>query len=161
MSNNLYEIDVKRAVLADAEDVLKVTKDAFLKYKEAAELDENLAALKETLEDVKKDIEEKYVFIVRIDKETVGAVRVGRIDEHTAYLSRFAVDEQHRNTGIGKMLMRVVDKVMTENDIKRLYLDTSSKVAALIKFYYGRGFYITEVEYSRGYPRAKLLKEYL
>ena len=160
MSSSLFEIKIKRATAEDAEDVMKVTKDAFRKYKEALGLEGDPDALKESIEDVRSDIEKKYVFIVRIDHETVGAVRVALYDDHTAYLSRFAVDEDHRNTGIGKMLMRAVDKVMTENDIKRLYLDTSSKVGALIRFYYGRGFYITEVEYSRGYPRAKLVKDY-
>ena len=74
--------------------------------------------------------------------------------------SRFAVASHHRNNGIGKILMNVVDKVMTQNHVKVLRLHTASKVAALIRFYYGRGFYIAGVENSRGYPRAELIKEY-
>ena len=42
----------------------------------------------------------------------------------------------------------------------RSALHTCSKVTALIRFYYGRGFYISDVDYSRGYPRAELIKEY-
>ena len=57
--------------------------------------------------------------------------------------------------------MNVVDKVMRENHVKLLRLHTASKVTALIRFYYGRGFYIASVENSRGYPRAELVKEYL
>ena len=66
----------------------------------------------------------------------------------------------NRNNGIGKILMKVVDKVMKENNVKTLKLHTCSKVTALIRFYYGRGFYISDVEYSRGYARAELIKEY-
>ena len=77
-----------------------------------------------------------------------------------AYLSRFAVASSNRNNGIGKILMKVVDKVMKENNVKTLKLHTCSKVTALIRFYYGRGFYISDVEYSRGYARAELIKEY-
>ena len=54
----------------------------------------------------------------------------------------------------------VVDKIMRQNNIKILRLHTAAKVAALIRFYYGRGFYIASVENSRGYPRAELIKEY-
>ena len=56
--------------------------------------------------------------------------------------------------------MSVVDKVMKQNNVKILRLHTASKVTALIRFYYGRGFYIKSVEESRGYPRAELIKEY-
>ncbi len=160
MPNNLYAIEVKRAVAEDADDIMRVTKDAFVKYVEVAGLSRDIDALKETIEDIKSDIENKYVFIVKIDHVIVGAVRVELRDQDSAYLSRFAVDEEHRNTGVGKILMRAVDKVMTENSIKKLYLCTSSKATALIRFYYGRGFYITGVEYTRGYPRATLVKEY-
>ena len=82
------------------------------------------------------------------------------LPDNEAYLSRFAVGNTHRNSGIGKILMSVVDKVMKENNVKRLKLHTCSKVTALIRFYYGRGFYISDVEYSRGYARAELIKEY-
>ena len=157
---NLYEIKVNRAVPEDADEIMRVTRSAFVQYSEAAGLGNNIAALTETKEDIIADIENKFVFVVKIDREIVGAVRVHIHDDSTAYLSRFAVDEQHRNTGVGKILMRAVDRVMTDNDIKRLYLCTSSKVAGLIRFYYGRGFYITEVDYSRGYPRASMVKEY-
>ena len=77
-----------------------------------------------------------------------------------SYASLTMVGSNDRNTGIGKILMRVVDKVMRQNNVKTLRLHTSAKATAVIRFYYGRGFYISDVEYSRGYPRAELIKEY-
>lgn len=157
---NLYAFEVKHATEDDIPAIHKITKDAFLKYCEMAELDYNIAALNETQEDIRRDIASKNVFVVRIDDEPVGAVRVEIQENNEAYLSRFAVGSANRNNGIGKILMGVVDKVMKQNHVKLLRLHTSAKVAPLIRFYYGRGFYIADVEYSRGYPRAELIKEY-
>lgn len=156
----LYAFEVKRATTDDIPAIIKITKDAFLKYCEMAGLDYNIEALQETFEDVKHDIETKEVYVVFIDDEPVGAVRIEILENHEAYLSRFAVKSTQRNNGIGKILMSVVDKVMKENDIHFLRLHTGSHVTPLIRFYYGRGFYIKSVENSRGYPRAELVKDY-
>ena len=157
---NLYAFEVKVATEEDIPAIHKITRHAFIKYCEDAGLDFDIAALNETYDDIKRDIETKNVFVVRIDDEPVGAVRVEILDKGEAYLSRFAVDDSHRNSGIGKILMSVVDKIMKQNNVKLLRLHTCSKVTALIRFYYGRGFYISSVDYSRGYPRAELIKEY-
>ena len=160
MENSFYAFEVKSATEEDIPAIHKITHDAFLKYCENAGLDYNIEALTETYDDIRRDIETKNVFVVRIDDEPVGAVRIEILPNNEAYLSRFAVGDSHRNSGIGKILMSVVDKVMKENNVKLLKLHTCSKVTALIRFYYGRGFYISNVEYSRGYARAELIKEY-
>ncbi|MBQ7109363.1 MAG: GNAT family N-acetyltransferase [Clostridia bacterium] len=157
---NLYAFEVKVATEEDIPAIHKITRHAFIKYCEDAGLDFDIAALTETYDDIRADIETKNVFVVRIDDEPVGAVRVELQENNQAYLSRFAVDDSHRNSGIGKILMSVVDKIMKQNNVKLLRLHTCSKVTALIRFYYGRGFYISSVDYSRGYPRAELIKEY-
>ncbi len=157
---NLYAFEVKVATEEDIPAIHKITRHAFIKYCEDAGLDFDIAALTETYDDIRADIETKNVFVVRIDDEPVGAVRVELQENNQAYLSRFAVDDSHRNSGIGKILMSVVDKIMKQNNVKLLRLHTCSKVTALIRFYYGRGFYISGVDYSRGYPRAELIKEY-
>ena len=160
MENSFYAFEVKSATEEDIPAIHKITHDAFLKYCENAGLDYNIEALTETYDDIRRDIETKNVFVVRIDDEPVGAVRIEILPNNEAYLSRFAVGDSHRNSGIGKILMSVVDKVMKENNVKLLKLHTCSKVTALIRFYYGRGFYISNVDYSRGYSRAELIKEY-
>ena len=156
----LYAFEVKLATEDDIPAIIKITKDAFLKYCEMAGLSYDIEALNETYEDVKHDIETKQVFVTFIDDEPVGAVRIELQPNNEAYLSRFAVASNHRNNGIGKILMNVVDKVMRQHNIKTLRLHTGSHVTSLIRFYYGRGFYIASVENSRGYPRAELIKEY-
>ena len=86
----------------------------------------DIEALNETYEDVKHDIETKQVFVTFIDDEPVGAVRIELQPNNEAYLSRFAVASNHRNNGIGKILMNVVDKVMRQHNIKTLRLHTGS-----------------------------------
>lgn len=157
---SLYAFEVKLATEEDIPAIIKITKDAFLKYCETAGLSYDIEALNETYEDVKHDIETKQVFVTFIDDEPVGAVRIELLPNHEAYLSRFAVASNHRNNGIGKILMNVVDKVMQQHHVKILRLHTGSHVTSLIRFYYGRGFYISSVENSRGYPRAELIKKY-
>ena len=157
---SLYAFEEKLATEEDIPAIIKITKDAFLKYCEMAGLSYDIEALNETYEDVKHDIETKQVFVTFIDDEPVGAVRIELQPNNEAYLSRFAVASNHRNNGIGKILMNVVDKVMRQHNIKTLRLHTGSHVTSLIRFYYGRGFYIASVENSRGYPRAELIKEY-
>lgn len=160
MDKSFYAFEVKSATEEDIPAIHKITHDAFLKYCENAGLDYNIEALNETYDDIRNDIDNKHVFVVRIDDQPVGAVRIEILPNNEAYLSRFAVADSNRNNGVGKILMSVVDKVMKQNNIKILRLHTSAKVTALIRFYYGRGFYIANVEYSRGYPRAELIKEY-
>ena len=158
--DKLYAFEVKRATVEDIPAIIKITKDAFLKYCEMAGLDYDIEALNETYDDVKNDIETKEVYVVLIDSEPVGAVRVELLGDGEAYLSRFAVKSTQRNNGIGKILMSVVDKTMRQNNVRILRLHTGSHVTPLIRFYYGRGFYIKSVEESRGYPRAELIKVY-
>ena len=158
--DKLYAFEVKRASEEDIPAIIKITKDAFLKYCEMAGLSYDIEALNETYDDVKHDIETKEVYVVFIDNEPIGAVRIELQDNNEAYLSRFAVKSSERNNGIGKTLMNVVDSVMRENGVKYLRLHTGSHVTPLIRFYYGRGFYIASVENSRGYPRAELITDY-
>ena len=67
-----------------------------------AGLSYDIEALNETYDDVKHDIETKEVYVVFIDNEPIGAVRIELQDNNEAYLSRFAVKSSERNNGIGK-----------------------------------------------------------
>lgn len=155
----LYGFSVKMATEDEIPQIQEITKDAFLRYVREAHLD-NIEALNETYEDIKKDIETKYVFVAFVNGEPVGSVRIKINDDNTAYLSRFGVRSTNQNNGVGKTLMNVVDKVMKEHKVERLMLHTASKYIPLVRFYYGRGFYIDSVNKDRGYNRALLIKEY-
>lgn len=155
--SSLFE--VRLATYDDIPSILDITHEAFVKYAELAGL-EHIAALDETYEDVKKDIDTKIVLIAFSDKVPVGSVRVEVFDDNTAYLSRFGVKVTSQNNGIGKSIMNLVDRIMIKKGVKEIALDTGSKITSLVRFYYGRGFYIDSTDKSRGYVRAHLVKEY-
>lgn len=152
--------EVRLATEKDAQSIMEITREAFLIYKEMTGA-ENLDALNESYEDVVRDIKEKLVLVAMSDGEPVGCVRVEVKDDKTAWLTRFAVKVTCQNNGIGKSMMNHVDKMMKREGVESISLYTASKVASLIRFYYGRGFYVESTDNSRGYVRAKLIKEYL
>lgn len=151
--------EVRSAKISDAEAIRKITKEAFKKYCEMAGL-ETIAALDETIDDIRRDIEEKIVLVAYIGDEVVGSVRVTVNDDKTAYLGRFGVSTKYQNLGIGKALINMVDMKMRRMGVEKIMLHTASKVFSLVRFYYGRGFYIDSTTKDRGYVRALLVKEY-
>lgn len=156
--NNLFQVRV--ATEDDISDIMLITREAFIKYRELAGI-ENTAALDETFEDIKNDVQTKTVLIAFSDGAPVGSVRL-EIDAQnkTAYLSRFGVKLTSQNNGIGKSIMNIVDKIMIDQGVKKLSLHTASKITSLVRFYYGRGFYIDSTDKTRGYIRALLVKDY-
>ena len=159
MKGSLSLFEVRHAEEGDIESIMEITREAFLKYSEMTGVI-NLDALNENYEDIKNDIENKVVLIALSDGEPVGCVRVEINPDNTAFLTRFAVKVTCQNNGIGKSMMNHVDKIMKKRGVKAISLYTASKAAPLIRFYYGRGFYIESIDSSRGYLRAKLVKEY-
>lgn len=154
---SLFEIRI--ATYDDIDEILSITKEAFLKYIELAGI-ETTPAIYETYDDVKKDIDEKIVLIAFSDGIPVGCARIEIRDDNTAYFSRFGVKVTSQNNGVGKSIINLVDKILISKGVKKLYLHTGAKITSLIRFYYGRGFYIDSTDKSKGYIRALLVKDY-
>lgn len=151
--------EVRMATYDDIDDIMSITREAFIKYAELAGI-ETTDALTETYEDVKRDIDTKIVLIALSDGVPVGSVRVEVFDDNTAYFSRFGVKLTSQNNGIGKSILNLVDRIMKKKGIKKICLHTASKITSLIRFYYGRGFYIESTDTTKGYIRALLVKDY-
>lgn len=155
-----YSFIIRKATTDDTEAIQIITLEAFKKYMEDTGLKGSMEALDESLADITNDIITKEVFVAFIDNTPVGAIRIQILSDNTAYISRFGVSLAYHNIGIGKSLMNLVDKLMLSRGIKRVSLHTASKYKDLIRFYYGRGFYIDSTTKERGYVRALLVKEY-
>jgi len=152
---------IRLATYEDIPAIMTITREAFAKYGELANCDCNkLEALRESEEDIKRDIDNKIVLVAFQDGVPLGSARVEIFPDKTAYLSRFGVRLNSQNNGIGKNIINLVDRIMIGKEIKKLSLHTGSKVTSLIRFYYGRGFYIESTDTDRGYVRALLVKEY-
>ncbi|AKA68139.1 GNAT family N-acetyltransferase [Clostridium scatologenes] len=151
---------VRRATFEDITQIKEVSKEAFKMYAERAGITELVSQLNESYESLEKEINNKVMLVGIVDGALVGSVRVEIKSDKTAYLSRFAVKEDFQNRGIGKILMNAVDTEMKEAGVTNLYLHTASRMLSLVRFYYGRGFYIESTSKDRGYIRALLCKEY-
>ncbi len=152
--------EVRRAAKSDIEEIRVLAKKSFNIYAENAAIARLVVPFEETYDDVLKAIETTYVFVALFNEEIIGSVRIEINPDNAAYLTRFGVSAEHQNNGIGKILMNAVDNLMEELSITYLYLHTSSRMFSLIRFYYGRHFYIKSTNNDRGYIRALLCKEY-
>ncbi len=152
--------EVRVATYDDIEAIAKITSEAFVKYAQLIGMP-TTAALNETAEDIKNDIDRNMILVAFVDGVPVGSVRVKiNMEEKSAYLYRFGVRLNVQNNGIGKSLMNLVDIKMKELGIKTISLHTGAKVSSLVRFYYGRGFYVDSTTKDKGYVRAFLVKEY-
>ena len=151
---------IRKAEPADAPAIRDIMQDAFAKYMKDACLTGSMDALLESVEDIIEAIKTQEVYIAIIDDVAVGSLRIKLLPDNTAYLSRFGVRPSYHNIGIGKSLMNLVDKLLTARGIKSVSLHTASKYCDLVRFYYGRGFYIDSTTKDRGYIRALMIKEY-
>jgi ribosomal protein S18 acetylase RimI-like enzyme len=151
---------VRKAVEEDIPQIQEVSKEAFRMYVEGAGIASLVGTLNETHEDLQREIRNKMIFVAILDGIIVGSVRIEIKDDNTAYLSRFGVKAEFQNKGIGKILMDEIDKQMDELGVSILYLHTASRMLSLVRFYYGRGFYIESTTNNLGYIRALLCKEY-
>lgn len=155
-----YSFIIRKAVPEDAPAIKEIMQEAFTKYRQDSGLSGSLEALEESCDDIIRDISSKEVFIAFMDNIAVGSVRVQLLPDSTAYLSRFGVKLGYHNIGIGKSLMNLVDKLLTEKGVISVSLHTASKYRDLVRFYYGRGFYVDSTTKDRGYTRAIMIKEY-
>ena len=152
--------EVRRAVTNDIEKIRILAKKSFKLYSKNAGITDLVPPFEETYDDVYKAIKTTNVFVALSNDEIIGSVRIEVKPDHSAYLSRFGVSSLHQNNGIGKILMNAVDIAMVELGVTCLYLHTASRMFSLIRFYYGRCFYIKSTNNDRGYIRALLCKEY-
>lgn len=145
----------------DIESILKITHDAFLIYKHELDVDTPLKALSETEKDILIDINENNVYVVKskLDNSLLGAIRFKLISENLAYIYRFAVNPTAHNTGVGTMLFEKVINECKGLNISAICLHTNLKYDKLVRYYYGKQFYVHSTSTTKGYMRALFVKE--
>lgn len=154
----MKHISIREAAPADAKTVFDITQEAFKKYASGIESPDSVEALRETVEDVIKDMDKKTVLICHINGEPAGAVRYQVFDGY-ARITRFAVKLMMQGCGVGRALIREVEKRCRELRLKAILLHTSSRVFSLVRFYYGHGYFVHSTTTDRGYIRALMVKE--
>jgi len=155
----VYSFTVRKAKPEDAAAVVEILQEAFTKYMEDTGLTGSMAALDESVAEAVEAINGCEVFIAYVNDVPVGTIRF-EVEGDTAHISRFGVRLDYHNIGIGKSLMNLIDAEISEMGLNKAYLYSASNYTDLIRFYYGRGFYVESTTTDRGYVRAKLVKEY-
>ena len=155
-----YSFVIRKAVKSDAADIHGILEDSFSRYIEQSGIPLPLGMMLDSVAETERDIEAIEVFVAFMDGIPVGTVRVAAREGRPALLSKLGVVSGSHNIGIGKSLMNLVDKVIVERGIKSLELYTAAKNSSIMRFYYGRGFYVDSTTKDRGYIRALMRKDY-
>lgn len=152
-------VEIRRALLSDASEILEVTKAAFMLYKDDLHSSYPVPALLESVEDVRSDIERHVVYVAVIGGKVAGSIRLKKLTGELAYVYRFGVSPDINNTGIGSgLLARVIDDCSAEG-FKAIALHTNSRYYKLARYYYGKRFFVHSTSTAKGYIRALFVKE--
>lgn len=150
---------IRQAEEADAEGVLKITKDSFSIYQEELHVNYSVKALQETVESTLKDIRENAVFVVERFGELCGALRIKKLSDDLWYIYRFGVSPSINNSGLGSSLLDAAISYAAKQNAKAIALHTNSKYYRLARYYYGKQFYVHSTTFDRGYVRALFVLE--
>jgi GNAT superfamily N-acetyltransferase len=173
MEDKDIQIIIREAVTEDAKKVSVLIKDAMEHYREASGIRHDvLESLTESVESVKERIRRHHCLIATRDGEPVGTITVSYCDnpmkysfssttartltqyKDCAYISRFAVLEELRDTGLGVTLMNEALRLPVSTRSGLALLHTAIANTKMKEFYLNRGFLILDSEDSRGYERA-------
>jgi ribosomal protein S18 acetylase RimI-like enzyme len=131
-------MEIERAIISDAEEILSLQK---LAYRSEAEIynDFNIPPLVQTLESIEKDFENQYFLKAVIDGKIIGSVRA-YTKEGTCYIGRLIVHPDFQNRGIGTDLMNEIERIF--NTCRRFELFTGDKSERNLYFYQKLGYKI-------------------
>lgn len=155
----MEQITLLPATPEDAPEVLELTRAAFERYAKEIRKREKVAALREQLSDVERDIAQKNVFVMRLDSKLVGSVRFEVVADGIAYLSRFAVDPDVQNLGLGGLLLEKVRMECYAKGVRAITLHTASRMRSTVAFYLKNGYYIHSISKDSDYIRAFMVNE--
>jgi ribosomal protein S18 acetylase RimI-like enzyme len=156
----IMDIIIKHATIDDIPAIHRITMEAFERYALNLGLPNQVHALKDTYETIKADLEKKIVLVAWVGDEAVGTIRCEALPPgNVGYISRFGVLPDASNMGVGRALLKAMEKEAVERGLTLLTLHTASKMAPLVQFYYKMGYYIHSTTTDRGYIRAYFCKE--
>lgn len=152
---------VRPAATEDAPIIRDILQASFGEYQSLLKLAEPPAALTETVGDIEAAIAGQAVFIAIYNRmKPVGTIRVRRVADAVAYISRFAVVPNWQQSGAGSALMDAAVEWCRGEGLRAVALHTAVKMIPLARFYHGCGFYVHSVEVApAGYRRGLFVKE--
>jgi ribosomal protein S18 acetylase RimI-like enzyme len=131
-------MEVEKATLSDAEEILSLQK---LAYQSEAEIynDFNIPPLVQTLEEIKKDFGIQFLLKAVMDEKIIASVRA-HTKEGTCYIGRLIVHPDFQNQGIGTKLMYEIEKIFST--CQRFELFTGARSERNLYLYQKLGYKI-------------------
>lgn len=170
MNNNPV---IRQAEVTDSAKVSRLLRSAMLTYCTDSGIPESmLEAMTESVGSVADRISKQTCLIAELDGEIVGTVclklcpnpLVYSFSDKTCeylkeagpscYISRFAVLEQFRRTGLGIDLISKAIEIAEGSGCKCALLHSAASNKKMVEFYGKRGFELIDSEGSRGYLRG-------
>ena len=164
---------IRTAGISDAAEVSRLLKSAMLTYCTDSGIPSTmLEAMTESIESVSDRISRQTCLVAESGGKIVGTICIKSVpnplvysfSEKTCrfleecglsfYLSRFAVTQRFRITGLGiDLITRAVD-IAHRAGSKCVLLHSAASNKNMVEFYGKRGFELIDSENSRGYPRG-------
>lgn len=97
--------------------------------------------------------------IIEIESKIIGAI-FGRMRAKTSHISHLMVVPDYQQKGIGRMMLKVWENIMMQQDVQKMTLEVSEKNDGAIAFYQKMGFQcIKTLPHYYRYSEAALLME--
>ena len=171
------DLVTRTAELRDAAAIQQLLRTAMLTYCTESKIRKTmLEAMTESIESVEDRIRNSHCLAVFDGEKAIGTITAGitsvpmrySFSEKTAgflsgykkasYISRFAVLQGSRRTGLGISLMSLLEDYSKQNGCDVMLLHCSTVNKKMTAFYNARGFELIDSENSRGYPRGLFAK---
>lgn len=158
--DRIAEFYIRRATEKDTPEIQIIMHAAFSGYLEDIGNTYKLHALTENLDDITTDIRNNAVFVaVTPDGSTIGSIRVKKLTDDLAYIYRFGVHPSMKNAGVGSRLLAAAIDYCVGCGFKAVALHTNTKFFTLVRYYYGKRFFVHSTTTDKGYIRALFVKE--
>ena len=164
---------IRIAGVNDAPEVSRLLRSAMLTYCADSGISSTmLEAMTESIESVADRIERQTCLIAVKDDEIVGSICIKDVPnplvynfsdktyellknaKTCCYISRFAVKQQYRKTGLGIDLIKMAIEIAAKTGTDMILLHSAACNENMVDFYGKRGFKLIDSENSRGYMRG-------
>ncbi len=155
MDRGLEKITIRKADVDDAPEILQLQRLAFRSDAEIYN-DFSIAPLTQTLEELKGDFKTRVFLKAVMNDQIIGSLRAFK-EGGSCFIGRLVVNPLYQHHGVGKKLMREIEKYF--GDAKRFEVHAGHKSKRSIYFYKNLGYRI--FKQGRVYPDIDRLFVYM
>lgn len=98
--------------------------------------------------------EKGTVYNILLDNESVGFFYIRLGGQNVAWLEDIFISEQYRGSGIGKIAMQMLDKLMIDKKVVAMFVDVIPRNTNAIKLYIECGFdHLNLIQLRKNYDK--------